>query len=370
MFDLFELGGPYGLILFLAGIVGLVALIRYLFRTTPISSVHAGKVHDGCKFDRAEVRRTSMLATPPIDLSNLPPKDARVVAELANVQVADVEKALKELSGETTVTVGGKSVQIASRNTYHKSLDVAMTYLEEFYAGLGVKTTRVPYTQRGKKFYNLEAVFPGKETPEKVIVIGAHLDSTAGDTWRAEPVAPGANDDGSGTVSLKEIAKVLVKLNLKSTVRLVHFTGEEQGLWGSYTYSDKLAEDKTRVIAMFEMDMVGHCHKPGNRLDIHDDLDRNGSHSLVVDLVRNVARYGLQLNPVDTHNHAVHDRSDNAGFLDHGWKAVLISQEFSDDGWDPNYHSVNDRIASMNLPFMVETIKMVIATVCDYAEIK
>src|SRR5439155_25065899 len=111
--------------------------------------------------------------------------------------------------------------------------------------------------------------------------LGAHLDSTAGRTSSAEPVAPGADDDASGTVALMELAKALKGLPLTCTVRLVHFTGEEQGLYGSYVHSDVVAKAKPDLVAMIQMDMIGYCAKPGNRLDIHDGADRNGSHSLI-----------------------------------------------------------------------------------------
>ena len=53
-----------------------------------------------------------------------------------------------------------------------------------------------------------------------------------------------------------------------------------------------------------------------------------------------------------------------------GWKAVLISIEFTDDGFDPNYHSLRDKVSAMNLPYMVEVIRMTMAAVSDYAKIQ
>ena len=113
--------------------------------------------------------------------------------------------------------------------------------------------------------------------------------------------------------------------------------------------------------------MIGYCGKPGNRVDIHDGADKNGSHSIAVAFFRAIARYGINLKPVDTHNHAVDDRSDHAGFLDHGYKAVLISEEFTDDGFNPNYHQLSDRVKNCNLPYMVEVVKAVIALTVDLA---
>jgi Peptidase family M28 len=347
--------------------------------TTPISSVHAGKKDTHrFKFDPAVARKRGFMKPPKISLANLPPQDKRVAKRLGLVTVTDIEKALKELTGEVDVTVGGTTLKIKSRSTYGTGVNDAIKLLEEFYAGLGVSTTKVSYKWRGKTYQNLVAEFKGTVRPEKVLVVGSHIDSTAGDTFAAEKVAPGADDDGSGTVALMELAKALAAMLkdgavIGDTIRLVHFTGEEQGLWGSYTYSDKLYNGGTQVTYMVQIDMIGYCAKKGNRLDLHDEADRNGSHSLVELFVRNIARYRLDLNGVDTHDHAVRDRSDHAGFADHGWKFVMLSEEFTEGengGFNPNYHSTGDRVSKLNLPYMLEVIKLIIATVPDLANVK
>lgn len=331
-------------------------------------SVHAGKrSFGGCKFDPEEVRRTRLLAGPKIDTSNLPPVNPAVAALLAAVDIGRIKEHLLKLSGETPITLSGTAQRLATRNSHHKDLALALAYVDDYYKSINVRSVRSPYKVRGRAFENVVVEFPGSTRPGDVVIIGAHLDSTAGSPWGSESAAPGADDDASGTVALFELALALKSLSLPFTVRLVHFTGEEQGLWGSYAYSDQVARAKTNVLAMVEIDMIGYCGKPGNRVDIHDGADKNGSHDIVVRFFRNIVRYGIQLNPVDTHNHAVDDRSDHAGFLDHGYKAVLISEEFTDDGFNPNYHTTGDRVSACNLPFMVEVVKAVIALTVDLA---
>lgn len=342
-----------------------------VYAAQAVEDRHRKRKHSGpadrskYKFDEAEVARGYLVAPPPIDVTNLPPVNIAAQAGMQTITAAGLEKLLKELSGEVQITVSGKAHTMYTRSTYHKDLEQALQYLEEQYRSLGISTSRHAYKVRGRTLYNLVAELPGTVKPEQVLIIGSHVDSTAGRQWQAEPVAPGADDDGSGTVALLELARCLAPMQRDHTIRFVHFTGEEQGLWGSYAYSDKVNKDKTSVIAMLQIDMIGYCGKPGNRVDIHDEADRHGSHDLTVSLVRNIHRYGLQLNAVDTHNYAVKDRSDHAGFLDHGYKAVLISEEFTPSGFNPHYHSTKDRVAAMNLPYMVEVVKMVLATAVD-----
>jgi len=334
-------------------------------------AVHRGKdTAGGCKFNPEEVRRTRFRPTPPIDVTNLPPQDPRILTANKGVTVAGITDMLNQLTGEVATVINGRTVKIASRNTHNKQLNDALDWVEARYKALGITVKRAPYTVRGKKLENIVAEIPGAKDPSKIFIVSGHLDSTVGSPWTNENVAPGADDDASGTVGVLEVARALKEHKFDYTIRFVHFTGEEQGLWGSYKYSDQCAAAKEDIIGVFQMDMIGYCRKPGNRVDIHDGEDANGSHELVVALTRAAAQYKLDLNVVDTHNHAVDNRSDHAGFIDHGWKAVLISIEFTDDGFDVNYHTRNDRVSEMNLPYMVEIIRMTIAATAACAKIQ
>jgi hypothetical protein len=69
----------------------------------------------------------------------------------------------------------------------------------------------------------------------------------------------------------------------------------------------------------------------------------------------------------------VRDRSDHAGFADHGVCALCISEEFTEGpggGFNPNYHSVQDDYHSVNFPYMAEVVKLLIASVADLADLK
>lgn len=359
-------------VILLAMVLGLRALALYVLRKINAQDgPHQGKEHTHtCKFDPEEVRRTANQTPPPLVSPGLGVPDSRILSSFAGVTAEGIKQKLYELSGEVEITAGARTGKIASRNSYFRDLEMALAWVEEYYQELGIKVWREPYRRRGRTMYNIVAEIPGLVNPDRVLIIGSHLDSTAGWPWGNESRAPGADDDGSGTVAAMEIARALVNLPLGYTVRFVHFTGEEQGLYGSYAYSDKVAEAKTDLVGMIEMDMVGWCAKPGNRLDVHDGRDRNGSHELVAYFAENANRYGINLNVVDTHNHAVDNRSDHAGFLDHGYKAVLVSEEFTDDGFNPNYHSRRDRADTLNFDFMVEVVKLVIATTADLADLQ
>jgi hypothetical protein len=86
--------------------------------------------------------------------------------------------------------------------------------------------------------------------PNKVIVVGAHLDSVG--------VGPGINDNGSGSAAILEMAEQLRGVFPKNKIRFVWFSAEESGLLGSEAYIDSLpADERRKIAAMLNFDMIG-----------------------------------------------------------------------------------------------------------------
>jgi hypothetical protein len=86
--------------------------------------------------------------------------------------------------------------------------------------------------------------------PNKVIVIGGHLDSVG--------TGPGSNDNGSGSAAILEIAEQLRGVSPKNKIRFMWFSAEESGLLGSEAYVDSLPpEERSKIAAMLNFDMIG-----------------------------------------------------------------------------------------------------------------
>ncbi len=82
-----------------------------------------------------------------------------------------------------------------------------------------------------------------------VVVLSAHYDSV--------PTAPGANDNGSGTAALLELARILKSQPIDMEIRFLACGAEEVGLVGSRYYVSQLsAQERERIIANYNMDMV------------------------------------------------------------------------------------------------------------------
>lgn len=99
--------------------------------------------------------------------------------------------------------------------------------------------------------HNVIAELRGREHPEEVVVIGAHLDS-----W---DVGQGAHDDGAGCVAMMEALSTLRRLDLRPrrTVRVVLFTNEENGLRGAQAYADENDGELLHHVVAIEADNGG-----------------------------------------------------------------------------------------------------------------
>lgn len=107
---------------------------------------------------------------------------------------------------------------------------------------------------------NVIATLPGTKFPEQVVIAGAHYDSRSTRITDPTQRAPGADDNGSGSAHILELARVFAenRLSFEYTVQLVLFCGEEQGLVGSRAYATHLADTGVSVLAMFNADMLAY----------------------------------------------------------------------------------------------------------------
>ena len=133
-----------------------------------------------------------------------------------------------------------------------------------------VEVTRHPDRPR-VNVVNVLAWLPGRDT-SRVVVIGGHYDSCICniDRWDGKSDAPGADDDGSGTSAIVELARVFSKRFPKgfdATVIFALYAGEEQGLLGSTHLAQRLHDSKYKVTAAVTNDIVGNVVADDGQID-------------------------------------------------------------------------------------------------------
>ena len=107
---------------------------------------------------------------------------------------------------------------------------------------------------------NVGAVLPGTDPAraKEAIVLTGHYDSRATDVMDATSDAPGADDDGSGTAMMLELARVLAAERPAVSIYFVAVSGEEQGLYGSTHLAKRLKTEGVEVLAMLSVDIAGN----------------------------------------------------------------------------------------------------------------
>jgi hypothetical protein len=106
---------------------------------------------------------------------------------------------------------------------------------------------------------NVVATLKGTDpqSADRVYVVGAHYDSRASDVLDAQSDAPGANDDGSGTAAVLELARVMAPNPTEATIVFVAFAGEEQGLYGSNHFAELAKQNQWNIQGVLNMDIIG-----------------------------------------------------------------------------------------------------------------
>ena len=105
---------------------------------------------------------------------------------------------------------------------------------------------------------NVIATLRGTKRPDEVIVFGAHYDSlNLGEKNNPDAIAPGANDNATGTAGVLEAARILSQDEHDRTIIFACFSAEEQGLIGAFHFAKHLKESGVNVVCMLNNDIIG-----------------------------------------------------------------------------------------------------------------
>lgn len=105
---------------------------------------------------------------------------------------------------------------------------------------------------------NVVATLKGTDPQDnRVFIISGHLDNMRSSPTDSIGDAPGANDDGSGTASVIECARIMSQLNFPATIIFVAVSGEEQGLLGANFMSEKAKKENWNIEAVLNNDITG-----------------------------------------------------------------------------------------------------------------
>ena len=285
------------------------------------------------------------------------------------------------------------SDEFEGRNTGSKGQKKAVEYLRNFYIQNDIKpgdpdkdyfqkmTLNISRGDEGNvDSENVIAIIEGSEKPEEYLILTAHLDHVGygrtGSRLRKSYVGEikdrihnGADDDGSGTVAMLEIAQAFKQASKKGkgpkrSIIFLHVTGEEKGLLGSAYYSDNPIYPLSKTVANLNLDMIGRIDptRKGDKReyiyiigsdhdsqDLHNISEQTNLQTVNIDLDY---RYNAKDDP-----QRFYYRSDHYNFAK---KGIPIIFYFS--GTHEDYHLPSDTPDKINYDLLELRSKLIFYT--------
>ena len=273
------------------------------------------------------------------------------VAELvAAVNVTSVTSLLQGLQDlQTRYALANNRLQVAQ-------------WIQQQFQSFGVTDVQLQsFNWQGTQQYNVVATIPGTVYPYEYIIVGGHHDSRANDA-DSYTLAPGSDDNGSGTVAALETARVMMQTGYqpRCSVRFITFAAEEFGLWGSKDYATYADNTDLNIRLMINHDMLANnTHSPDQWQVRLMPYDGSLDHSAYA------AQLTEQYTALDAYYGSANSgSSDSHPFWQHGFNVIY----FFESDFSPVYHTSLDVIANLDPVYCTEVIKASVACSASFAD--
>ncbi len=339
-------------------------------------------------------------AFPPADDKSVNPKIQEMMGQVSEARIKATLEKLESFGTRNTMSNPDDPVRgVGAARTW------ILKEMQSYSPKLQVRFEKFRVKKQGQRIfkdvdlYNVVAYLPGKKMPETVVVVSAHYDSlnlgtrpagaaagpgtdaaagggagagapgntTANMTLadfekNAELPAPGVCDDGSGTASVMELARVMSQYDFDKTLAFVAFAGEEQGLIGSSLQAAKAKKENQVIEAVLNNDIIGTDTAGNGRMgngtvSVYSDETMDSVSQQLSRYVRDVGERYLPSMKINTI--FMGDRlgrgGDHTPFQWEGFAAVRIS---TPNEIYANQHRATDLLANMSVPYTTKVAKV------------
>jgi len=302
------------------------------------------------------MKKTAILITVLLSvLQQIKSQNPVVQALLNDVRLDSLTNYVKQLSGEKSVVINGVTDTIKSRHYQNPGNEKAFQFMKQEFIRHGYQIDSMQFSAMGK---NLFAIKTGYKYPNRRFMLGAHYDNLPLTT-----VAPGADDNASGSATVLEAGRVFSNYNFPYTIVFALWDEEEPGLLGSIAYVPTIGSDNDTLLGYVNVDMLGW---DSNNDSIADINVRPYGNSLALSsraqLCNTIYNIKLGLHVVNPGSAA----TDHAPFWNNNYTAIGIDEEYDND-FNPLWHTPNDVLANFNLSFYQKCAKLAYATIADCA---
>ena len=313
-------------------------------------------------------------------------------SKTASNTAANVDQAAKYAASITAKDLGTHlfvyaSDEFTGRETGEPGQKMAVAYLKDFYVKEGIASPlggddyfqEVPAewinknvsTGSYKDSENVVAFIKGTEKPDEIVVISAHLDHEG---IKDGEIYNGADDDGSGTVAMLEIAQAFQMAakagkGPKRSILFLHVTGEEKGLLGSKYYTDvDPLFPLVNTVCDLNIDMVGriddrHKANPNYVYLIGSDKLSTALHNLSEAVNKKYLNINLDYKYNDKNDpNRFYYRSDHYNFAKNNVPII-----FYFNGTHADYHKPSDTPDKINYQLLENRTRLVFHTAWEVA---
>lgn len=266
------------------------------------------------------------------------------------VSQANINNTLLEFSNLGVKTTG------STENTN------AFNWLKNKYLSYGYTASQMqedPFSFWGGNSKNLVITKTGTVYPDKYIIICGHYDTIVG---------PGVSDNGSGTSILLEAARILKNVPTEYSIKFIHFSGEEQGLIGSYHYADNIAYQgnvrKLDIKLVLNIDQVGgQLGNNNNTITCEKDISGQSSNNAAsASATQELAVCTGLYSPLQTFISNAYN-SDYIPFEEKGYTITGFYERIKSN----NEHSADDTLANIDPVYVFNVGKAAVGALQHFA---
>ncbi|WP_347217757.1 M20/M25/M40 family metallo-hydrolase [Chryseobacterium sp.] len=237
-----------------------------------------------------------------------------------------------------------------------------LNWLKNKYLSYGYSASQIeedPFSIGNINSKNLIITKTGTVYPDKYVIICGHYDTIYG---------PGVSDNGSGTSILLEAARILQNIPTEYSIKFIHFSGEEQGLKGSYHYADNVAYQgslkKLDIKLVFNIDQVGgQLGNNNNTIICEKDISgMSGNNAASATITQELATCTGLYSPLQTSISNAYSSDyipfENKGYTITGFYEYIRSE---------NEHSTDDTFANIDPVYVFNVGKAAVGALQHFA---
>lgn len=274
-----------------------------------------------------------------------------------------------EMQGRDTGSSGQKKAGEYIVNFYKNNNVSHPPITEDYYQKIPASFLNAKYNENLPDSENIWVFIEGTDKKNEIVVLSAHYDHVG--TKNGE-IYNGADDDGSGTVGLMEIAKALQKAKAEGngprrSVLILHVTGEEHGLHGSRFYSENPLYPLANTVADVNIDMIGRrdeFHEDNNYVYvIGSDYLSSDLYNICEEVNKKNVNLVLDYKYNDKKDpNRFYYRSDHYNFAKNGIPSVFLF-----NGTHADYHQPTDDVEKIEFDALCKRTKYAFGIVWEIA---